>query len=324
MSSATAQKLSSLSVPVTNDPCRSCADPCDDHHGEYPSRFEVDMESELLGTVQPLHRQVLISTGKTDWAREVTDVQGSIAALLVSARDKLAPAQFPAGGKNPDLPYSTKTHGVFSQDDSNRLSILNGSHISVADHHDGETVLVFPDYTLVSSVKPTAESVEDFWKHALDPAIGAEVPVASGYAQVLPYSCVILLCSHKRRDNRCAIAAPKLEERFISELSLVGWDVHTRLDHVDHHATARDSLLHEAAENRSALILKTSHIGGHRYAGNVQIYMPQGSCVWYARVSPHEIHTIVQQTILQGKVIPQLLRAGMNIVRSHGKTLLDW
>ena len=56
---------------------------------------------------------------------------------------------------------------------------------------------------------------------------------------------------------------------FISELSLVGWDVHTRLDHVDHHATARDSLLHEAAESRSALILKTSHIGGHKYAGNV-------------------------------------------------------
>ena len=51
---------------------------------------------------------------------------------------------------------------------------------------------------------------------------------------------------------------------------------------------------------------------------------PQGTCIWYARVSPHEVSAIVQHTILEGKVLPQLLRAGMNIVRKEGQTLLDW
>ncbi|KZV96637.1 Sucraseferredoxin-like protein [Exidia glandulosa HHB12029] len=322
--SATVEQLAALSVPVSTDACRSCADPCDEDHGEYASRFEVDFDSQLLGTVQPLHRQVIISTGRTDWAREVTEVQGSLAQLLLETRERLAPPPFPAGGKKPEPPKSTRTHGVFAQSDSNKLSILNGSHVSIADDHDAQSVLVFPDYTVVESVKPSSDGVDKFWKQVLDPALAPEVPLANGLAHILPYSCVILLCSHKRRDNRCAVAAPKLEERFCDELERAGWEVHSRLGHPDVRDESREELLHEAAASNSALILKTSHIGGHRYAGNVQIFMPQGTCVWYARVSPHEVNAIVKHTILEGKVIPQLLRAGLNIARPSGKTLLDW
>jgi hypothetical protein len=55
---ATAALLKDAQVPVSDDPCRGCADPCDEGHDEYPARFDVDMETQLLGSVKPYARQV--------------------------------------------------------------------------------------------------------------------------------------------------------------------------------------------------------------------------------------------------------------------------
>lgn len=119
----------------------------------------------------------------------------------------------------------------------------------------------------------------------------------------------------------------------------------------------------EGADQKRALILKISHIGGHKYAGKLlscetgptltarlcrerhrefiwnvqrtrsdahlmepQIYTPQGpgSGVWYGRVTPHEVEAVVRHTIIEGKVLPPLFRGGVNLSRATGKTLLDW
>ena len=50
--------LQAACVPVSTDACRSCADPCDVGHLEYPPRFDVDTASEMLGSVKPYMRQV--------------------------------------------------------------------------------------------------------------------------------------------------------------------------------------------------------------------------------------------------------------------------
>lgn len=80
----------------------------------------------------------------------------------------------------------------------------------------------------------------------------------------------------------------------------------------------------DSDEPKKALILKNSHIGGHKYSGNVVIYTPQGSGVWYGRVSPHEVPAVVKTTICEGKVLPALLRGGVNLTRPQGKDLLAW
>lgn len=98
-----------------------------------------------------------------------------------------------------------------------------------------------------------------------------------------------------------------------------------------------------SSTEKRVLILRTSHVGGHKYAGNCivslpdvteqldgkmttsfQIYTPQGSCVWYGRVSPHEVDSIVINTIIHGLVLPPLLRGGLNISKPKCKTLNDW
>jgi hypothetical protein len=51
-------KLDSAGVPYTLDPCRSCANPCDLGHEEWPRRFDIDLSSDMLGSVKPYGRQV--------------------------------------------------------------------------------------------------------------------------------------------------------------------------------------------------------------------------------------------------------------------------
>lgn len=64
-------------------------------------------------------------------------------------------------------------------------------------------------------------------------------------------------------------------------------------------------------------IFHTSHIGKHKYAGNVMVYLPNRAGVWYGRVDPlgGGAGQVWEQTILQGRVIPEFLRLGMNLWR---------
>ncbi|KAG5718007.1 Actin patches distal protein 1, partial [Termitomyces sp. T112] len=202
---------------------------------------------------------------------------------------------------------------------------LNGSHNTIADDIDQETVLVFPDFTCVTNIPRTREGARGLWEWAVDPAVergNAIVEKSPFKTWILPYSCVILLCSHKKRDNRCALTAPKLENAFVHSLQENGWAADTQLEchclmgtpledlqgtHEERQETISKELKNSAEEKR-ALILKTSHIGGHKFAGNCIIYTPQGSSVWYGRVSPHEVESIVVNTIIHGLVLAPLLR----------------
>lgn len=125
--------------------------------------------------------------------------------------------------------------GVYNPLETNKITVLNGSHRSLSDDPERDTVLVLPDYKVVQEVARSAKGAEELFKDAVDPAVpraGAVVEGSDVRSYVLPYSCVILLCerhpyqpslslifsnaqfllgSHKKRDNRCHIAAPKLE-----------------------------------------------------------------------------------------------------------------
>ena len=80
----------------------------------------------------------------------------------------------------------------------------------------------------------------------------------------------------------------------------------------------------EHADTKRALVLYVSHIGGHKFAGNVIIYTPQGAGVWHGRVTPHHCDAIVRETIEGGKIFPSLLRGGINIARPGRTSLNDW
>ncbi|KAG1892706.1 Sucrase/ferredoxin-like-domain-containing protein [Suillus subluteus] len=328
------QNLETANVPVTTAECRSCADPCDQDHDDFPSRMDIDMDSDMLGSVKPYRRQVVISTGKTDWENEVTKAEGTLAALLKTADSSSSTPKKPKSTNDP-LPS-----GLFSHAEAKKLAILNGSHRPFSHDESEDTVIVLPDFMVVSGVPRTLAGAEALWKAALDPAldrVGVTTRTDSLNTWVLPYSCLILLCSHKRRDKRCAIAAPILEKTFHQYLEREGWEVHTdlydltsepSLESQASSTTEKEQLIETQlrslhAEQR-ALILMNSHVGGHKFAGNCIIYTPRGAGVWYGRVTPHEVESIVKHTIIDGQVLPTILRGGVDLPCRGKKTLYDW
>lgn len=59
--------------------------------------------------------------------------------------------------------------------------------------------------------------------------------------------------------------------------------------------------------------------------GNVILYFPNGTSVWFGRVTPADVGVIVDRTIMQGKVIPELLRGGLGLTGKDGPHgVLDW
>ncbi len=131
---------------------------------------------------------------------------------------------------------------------------------------------------------------------------------------------IVLICGHMDRDKRCGIYGPILLEQF-------------------------NKYLPPTANPTATLV---SHIGGHRFAGNVIIYIPPdflptlghfspssgnivnkeknpvphklaGSGIWYGRVEPESVEQIVNETILGGRIIGNHFRGGID---QHGRSLL--
>lgn len=172
-------------------------------------------------------------------------------------------------------------------------SSLTPTHSTVPGSTD---IVVLPDNILVSNVttKNVAQFYDLFLATPLPTQATAEMPNLKGHSELTVvknmYTSMILLCSHRRRDKRCGVTAPILAQEF------------------DHVLRQRD--IHEG-EGGAALVM-VSHIGGHKFAGNVILYTNEGRRgVWYGRVSPCHCEAIVDQSLIGGKVIKELYRGSM-------------
>lgn len=131
---------------------------------------------------------------------------------------------------------------------------------------------------------------------------------------------IVLICGHMERDKRCGIYGPILLEEFNKHLPPTAYPTATLV----------------------------SHIGGHRFAGNVIIYIPPdflptpgrsasssgdmvkkeknlvphklaGSGIWYGRVERESVEQIVNETILGGRILANHFRGGVD---QNGRSLV--
>ena len=92
----------------------------------------------------------------------------------------------------------------------------------------------------------------------------------------------VFVCVHAARDDRCGRCGPPLIEALEAAIKREGLaGVHVRA---------------------------TSHVGGHKYAGNVIVY-PEG--VWYGYVRPEDAGRLVREHLREGRLIADLHRGGM-------------
>jgi hypothetical protein len=139
---------------------------------------------------------------------------------------------------------------------------------------------------------------------------------------------MVLICGHGGRDMRCGVMGPVLRSEFETQLGREGLEVLKGPVEVGTGAEARIEGAvddgKDGAMGRTARVGLISHIGGHKFAGNVIIYLPPnmktahgeahplaGSGIWYGRVEPGHVQGIVEETILKGNVIAEMFRGGI-------------
>jgi hypothetical protein len=84
-------------------------------------------------------------------------------------------------------------------------SLFSSSLISQSADDDQESVMIFPEWKIICEVANSSAGA----RAVLDGLVGQRTQLKSW---TLPYRAVVLLCSHKKRDKRCHIAAPLLEK----------------------------------------------------------------------------------------------------------------
>lgn len=135
---------------------------------------------------------------------------------------------------------------------------------------------------------------------------------------------VVLICGHKGRDMRCGVMAPVLEQEFSARLPELGVEVLTGPVEAEVPNTAPALTGTVSSSMYTSRIGLISHMGGHKFAGNVIIYLPPhlqvangsahplaGYGIWYGRVEPRHVQGIIRETILKGSVIAEKFRGAI-------------
>ncbi|KAF5664887.1 hypothetical protein FHETE_6900 [Fusarium heterosporum] len=320
---------------VKTDPTvdgEECLHDCENCSARYPRGFKIEEEDVLYGHVEAWSTHLLVGTGKTDWVRDVADEKGSVMEAFSKASE-------PTNGKlklsasNMPTPHDTD------------------------DYSEPTTLLLLPAFKLLHNVHPLSvpSIVAEVINHAptsmspLNPTpLPASLPSpdpAAGIPDVsltdCPHSAVILMCSHRTRDVRCAQSAPVLRKEFERQLRPLG--------------LYRD--LHDERPGGVG-IYYISHVGGHKYSANVMIYRRPNAFglddpvaekqndtngvekngngvngpgedspgasqgIWLARVMPEDCENLIRYTVLRGKVVKpeRQLRGGFD----RGRGVMSW
>lgn len=140
---------------------------------------------------------------------------------------------------------------------------------------------------------------------------------------------LVLICGHGGRDMRCGVLGPVLQAEFEKQLAGVGINV-LRGPVLDEsvNAPALPGTGEEMTEtdwtNVTARVGLISHIGGHKFAGNVIIYLPPtsknkagdphplaGHGVWYGRIEPKHVSGVIAETIIRGNIVTDHFRGAI-------------
>lgn len=166
-----------------------------------------------------------------------------------------------------------------------RLTICEGTESLNGD------VLIFPDMVQYKGL--TTSDIESF----VEEVLVHERDWPSGNPEVLEGSHVFV-CAHGSRDMRCGVCGPALIESFKNEIADRGLD-------------------------SNVFVRSCSHVGGHKYAGNVIIYSADASGEvaghWYGYVSPNDVAILLDEHIGKGKIIDKLWRGQMGLAEADQK-----
>lgn len=204
--------------------------------------------------------------------------------------------------------------------------VTNSSFPPSAPAPTDSSVYLLPSFRYIPSISDEPSAIEAFVKGFLKPTklhsahdvlsptqkdvLTRDSTLETTFADVRDVDeIVVLICGHGGRDERCGIMGPLLRSEFEEKLQEKGICL----------APQTRNELSRNQDTQYARVGLISHIGGHKYAGNVIIYVPPsfkenalaGTGIWYGRVAPEHVEGIVNETILGGRVIADMFRGGI-------------
>ncbi|KAF9892163.1 hypothetical protein FE257_002569 [Aspergillus nanangensis] len=285
-----------------------------------PEGLPIDYDQPLNGTMAAYAQQILVCTGQNDWTSRIeNDGENQNWGDLVRGLKRL----MGRGGRyadpfnnilvsNSSFPASsTSTASAFLFPSFKYFPSIP-THISPDTPEANTTDLstFVRAFLLPEKLSAMAESLPEPRK--TDLTRKPELSSAFSDAVEIKTSPVVLICGHGGRDMRCGVMAPVLQQEFRTALQAKGFDSGSDVGAIDSPNHAHIGLI--------------SHIGGHKYAGNVIVYIPPamtlgesatphplaGKGIWYGRIEPKHVQGIVEETILGGKVVVDHFRGGID------------
>ncbi|CAJ2507409.1 Uu.00g085950.m01.CDS01 [Anthostomella pinea] len=308
-----------MTVPRCPEPTCECA-----NTPKMPDGLEIDREAKLNGLISSYAEQVLVCTDKNDWMSRIEEDNSG---------DNLAA----------DLKELIGRGGIYS-DPFHNISVLNSSFpssISRRPEVQNTSAYLLPSFKYVPFLpRVSFDSVQALVKgYLLPPKLH---PMNDGLSlihkdrllrkeayQHMLYGVrdvndvLVLICGHGGRDMRCGVMGPVLQAEFGKQLPQAGIEV-LRGPVIDESVSAPPLSGTGGDVSSTARVGLISHIGGHKFAGNVIIYLPPalknnagnahplaGHGVWYGRIEPKHVEGVIQKTILEGNIISDHFRGAI-------------
>lgn len=268
--------------------------------------LEIDRTTSLHNTAPSYSQHIAIATGKSDWSSKIelepgeSNVAAHLKALLGRGRLLSRPGRF---------------------FDPERTVLVTNSSFTPPEAGMGVGVFLWPAFRYVEGFEPTKEGCAKMLERQLAPtevvagAADAGRNAGAGIVRGLT-STTVLICSHGERDQRCGIMGPLLKAEFERQMRGVSSEQPLEVLNSPHAASAGPHW----SQRSSVSVGLVSHIGGHKWAGNVVVYVSPkqsvggqlsalaGKGIWYGRVEPKHVEGIVKETIIGGKIIQELCR----------------
>lgn len=139
---------------------------------------------------------------------------------------------------------------------------------------------------------------------------------------------LVLICGHGGRDARCGTFGPLLRGEFEDKLGRADFEVTRGGVQVKLGESTVREIEGNAVGKKMARVGLISHVGGHKFAGNVIVYIPPGydgpageahalaGCgIWYGRVEPKHVEGLVDETVVRGRIVEDMFRGGIDSER---------
>ena len=304
-----------------------------------PAGLDIDHKTPIANNVAAYSSHLVVSTGQADWPSRI--------------EDSAASSELPWAKLTSDLKSAFGRHGRYHSATENTLITASSFRPLGGDAESGRTILHFPSFQQYSMTttdstlslrdskggggKPKADSVDEdlelLLRH-LTAGTNSVEPLPSSITVAKISSPTILICTHNSRDTRCGILGPLLQAEFEAQIS-------QHSSPVSISPTATDPLV--TPKIQQPTVAGVSHVGGHKWAGNVIVYIPPdwtsnsgdsttaastdkqnlsslaGHAIWYGRVTPSHVEGILNSTLYGGSIIQDLCRGVMDFSSSTGK-----